>query len=955
MLHSQQALPILLSIAVISSSIVFSLRSPNVIAQEAFSQAEIASITNIHLQPSETGLDLILETNNAENIQVFAFVDGNTLILDLVGARLDIGSESYRVDNPTDAVSFLTVEIADAQTARITIAGIATLPEANPAITGEEFIVSIPSVADVPQPKNPSEVAANIAEITNIQLQSIPSGVQLILETPNGYLIQPFSSEEGETSILDLVNAQLNLTDRYSIENPIEEVSSLRVEPLDESSIRITIVGIETLPKVNLSLTETEFIVDIPSAAAIARSDDSSDLRALRIGVVGREYAVEDISTATRTDTLLKNIPISIQVIPKQVLEDQQIVSLNDALRNVSGVGLSEDEPRGQRFIVRGFESASILRDGLPLTFGISGNNGYPELAHLDRIEVLKGPASILLGAVEPGGVINLVSERPQRESSIEFGLTGGNRDFFSSTVDITGPFSADGRSLYRVNALYRRENYHRDYDIPVQRYFFAPVLSFEPNDRTNINIFLEYLDEERPTDFGLLAIGTEVADVPSTRIVGEPSDRTTVNSFRLGYNVEHRFSDNWKILHAFHYSRYDTILESASPAFEGNSLDETTGILTRNFLYLEQPSDAYGVQTSLIGEFNTGEIEHVLLLGFDFFRREVLDSIGRGDFSQVNTLDIFNPVYGQVTRPAIEDMTLIFDRDFELSSWGFYLQDLISLRNNLKVLIGGRYDTVRQRTIDRPVERIFFPPSDRITTGEAFSPRVGIVYQPLKELSLYTSYSRSFSPNTGLTVAGETIAPERGEQFEVGARAELLDGDLILNLAYFDLTKQNISQSDPDNPGFFTATGEQQSQGIEFDIIGEILPGWNIVANYAYIDAKTTRDETVPIGNRLFGVPENSANFWTTYEFPRGALGGLSIGIGFNAVGERQGDNKNSFSVAGYFLTNAAIAYHKDKWRIGLNFRNLFDVDYIESTQSRVQVQPGRGFTAIGSFAIEF
>ncbi|MEM9544103.1 MAG: TonB-dependent siderophore receptor [Cyanobacteria bacterium P01_E01_bin.42] len=970
MLFPKKALPILLiSSVAASSSIVLPIsHTTNANAQEAVSQAAIAQITDIRFQPSEGGLDLILETRNGDNIQAFSDIDGNTLLLDLVGVQLDIDAERYLADNPTDAVSSLIVETVDEQTVRIRIAGIETLPEANLAIAGDEFIVSLPgasTLVETPTPEEPnlaapSEATSDIAEITNIRLQSISSGAELLLETSNGDAIQPFSTVEGNTLILDLVNARLALPegDRYSIENPIEEASSLTVETLDSQSIRLTIVGIETLPEANLSITGEEFIVDIPSAAAIARSQDSlqtSDSGTLRIGVTGQEedYTVDNATTATRTDTLLRDIPQSVQVIPKQVLEDQQILDLSDAVRNVSGVQFGEADPRGQRFILRGFNSSSVLRNGFPLTFGSQGNIGYQELTNIERVEVLKGPASILFGVVEPGGVINLVTEQPQTEQATELGLIGGSRGLFSSTLDITGPFSSDERSLYRVNALYSREDYYRDFDTPVQRFFIAPVLSFAPNDNTDIDISFEYVDEERPADFGIPAFGTGVVDVPSTRIIGEPDDRATVNSTRFDYNLEHRFSDDWKIRNAFSYSRFDTILEYAFSSLALGGFNETTGIVTRNFIYLEQPSDTYTVQTNLVGEFNTGDVEHTLLFGFDFFRREEIGSVGRVDLVS-SFLDIFNPVYGQATRPNVEDMLLSLDQDGEINNWGFYLQDQIAFTDDLKVLIGGRYDTVRRRSIARPT---FLNPtgSDTTTTEDAFSPRFGLVYQPIEELSLYASYSQSFSPNLNTTVDGDLIDPERGEQFEVGARAELLDGDVILNLAYFDLTKQNIATSDPSNPGFFIATGEQRSQGIELDIIGEIVPGWNVVANYAYTNARTTEDDTIPTGNKLAGVPDNSANFWTTYEFQSGDLEGLSLGIGFNAVGERQGDDNNSFAVDGYFLTNAAIAYRRDNWRIDLNFRNIFDVDYIEGTSSRLQVQPGRGFTAIGSFAIEF
>ncbi|MEL6461874.1 MAG: TonB-dependent receptor, partial [Cyanobacteria bacterium J06621_15] len=243
----------------------------------------------------------------------------------------------------------------------------------------------------------------------------------------------------------------------------------------------------------------------------------------------------------------------------------------------------------------------------------------------------------------------------------------------------------------------------------------------------------------------------------------------------------------------------------------------------------------------------------------------------------------------------------------------------------------------------------------------DAFSPRVGLVYQPTKELSLYGSYSTSFAPNSGETRSGNFLDPERGEQFEIGARAELLNGGLVANLAVFDITKKNVSNPDPTNTAgetFVVAIGEQRSRGIELDLIGKISPGWNVVANYAYTDADITKDNTSIEGNRLFGVPEHNFNLWTTYKIQKGSLKGLGLSLGFNFIDDRFGDNDNSFVLENYFLTNAAISYKRDNWEAALNFRNLFDVQYIDSSEgfSRLfETRPGAGFTVIGSLSVKF
>ena len=963
-LSSKQALPILLLSVALSSGVVLPMRSQQTraIAREAVSQEAIAQIIGIRFQPTDAGLNLILETANGENIQAFSSVDGNTLILDLVGARLDIGADRYSADNPTEEVSSLIIETLDDQSIRITIAGIETLPEANLSATGEEFIVSIPSPSAItrdPQPEAPLEASTNIAEIVNIRLQPISSGVELILETTNGDLIQPFSSVDGETLILDLVNARLALPegDRYSVENPIEEVSSLIVEPLEDGNIRITLVGIETLPEVNLSVTGEEFIVEIPSAAAIARSQDSptSDSGVLRIGVTGQEegYAVPDASTATRTDAPLRDIPQSIQVIPRQILEDRQVLGIEEALENVGGVlFLGNNDGRGLDFSIRGFGSfagggSPVLRDGFRL-FG--SDFAKPEVANLERIEVLKGPASVLYGEVDPGGLINLVSKQPLPDPYYNFQLQGGTRNFFNPSIDFSGPLTEDGSVLYRLNTLYRREDSFRNFNSSFDRFFIGPTIAWFPNERTDITFSLEYISDNNPADFGTVAFGEGIADILPERTLGNPEDRIDQRYLNVGYNFEHRFSDNWKLRNQFRHisDRFDySVL--ALPI----SLNESTGILTRLFSTQSNDIDVNTMYTNIQGEFNTGSIRHNLSFGVDLSRADnVLTSRFAIDPSFFTFLDIFNPDYSADTIPNAEDIPISAGSTSTVTNRvGIYLQDRIELLDNLILLVGARYDTVEQDTTNLVTD---------ITTrqyDDAVTPRVGLVYQPIEEISLYGNYAQSFNPNTATDANGNSLEPETGDGFEVGIKAELIDDRLFATLAYFDITKQNVATADPDIPFASVATGEQRSRGFDFDLSGEILPGWNIIASYAYIDAEVTRDNTIPVGNKLVGVAEHSASLWTTYEIQSGDLEGLGFGLGFTYVGERQGDNNNTFQADSYFLANAAIFYSRDNWQIRLNADNLFDIDYIEAVSlSRVRgIYPGTPLTVRASVSFTF
>jgi iron complex outermembrane recepter protein len=347
-----------------------------------------------------------------------------------------------------------------------------------------------------------------------------------------------------------------------------------------------------------------------------------------------------------------------------------------------------------------------------------------------------------------------------------------------------------------------------------------------------------------------------------------------------------------------------------------------------------------------------TGPVNHDIVVGVDYYRNYSQGTNRSLPAGETPSLNIFDPDYEVLPQPILEDLTVLArDSSSTLDVFGIYIQDLISITDNLKLLLGGRFDFADQESVfnDSPSSRY----------DEAFNPRIGLVYQPIEPLSLYASYSRSFAPNFGTTSDGETLEPERGTQYEIGARAELLDGRLSTNLAFYDLTKVNIADTDPNDPTstFFVPIGEQRSRGVELDVAGEILPGWNLIASYAYTDAEITEGTFgVPDGSRPANVPEHSGSLWTTYEIQNGDFQGLGFGLGLFFVGERQGDNQNTFELPGYVRTDAAVYYQQDNWRAAVNVRNLFDTNYFESIEyGRVTVKPGAPFTIIGSVSVEF
>ncbi|MGD1931073.1 MAG: TonB-dependent siderophore receptor [Leptolyngbyaceae cyanobacterium] len=785
-----------------------------------------------------------------------------------------------------------------------------------------------------------AQMEAVIVQITGVRVEATEVGLQVVLETTAGNLPEPATMTSGNALILEIPNAALALPGGNELLEfePVEGIALVQVTQLADNRVEVAITGTDAIPSADIAAGAGGLTLSVIPGLAQAVEEEE----AIQVIVTGEEdagYAVNDATTATRTNTPLRDIPQSIQVIPQQVIEDQQVTELRDALRNFSGVQQGNTVAGTSEFpIIRGFQQFNFFRDGFRETL-----NTRRDVANIEQIELLRGPASVLFGTLEPGGIVNLVTKKPLSEPFYEASLRGGNLGFFRPTIDLSGPVNSEETVLYRLNAAYERSDGFRDFDQGIERAFIAPVIALELGDRTDLSFDFEYLSDERPWDRGLVALGEEVADIPLDRVLGELDDRAATDALLVGYRLEHRFNEDWTLRNRFRFSFNERSVQNAEPG----SLNEETGVLTRVWEDSESEATIYELQTNLLGSFTTGSIRHNLLIGIDLLR-DTFDFTNRsGDAPSIN---IFEPVYG-FSRPARDELSGAFIFETETDSLGIYLQDQITLLDNLKLLLGGRLDIVDGSTVS----------GDDIETtrsqqqDEAFSPRVGIVYQPIEPLSLYASFSQSFAPNSGVQSDGSPLEPERSTQYEVGVRGEFFDDRLIANLAVYEITKRNVATTDPDDTNFSIPVGEQRSRGIELDVIGEILPGWDVVASYAYTDAEITEDNDLPAGNQLTGVPFHAASLWTSYEIQQGNLQGLGFGVGLFYSGERQGDLANSFEVSDYLRTDAALFYRRDNWRAAINVRNLFDVDYIEATQRRNRINPGAPLTVIGSFSIEF
>lgn len=818
---------------------------------------------------------------------------------------------------------------------------------------------------------------AQVTQVTGVKLKPTPSGLEVILDTADGATPQIFTSSSDQTLILDVSNAQLRLPsgNEFRANKPVEGIAEVTAIDLNANSIQVRVTGSAGLPTVEVfesdeeglifSLTPAPQTAEVPSAPApetpegegksveeaetpeeepegegnpAAEAEGEEQIEVLVTAEGEEGYQVDNATTATRTDTPIRDIPQSIQIVPQQVLEDQQVIRLDEAVRNVSGVAIGESfAGTSDGFIIRGFGPASIFRNGFEVDRDLLFPGAASETANIERVEVLKGPASVLYGNLQPGGIINQVTKQPLPEPYYSPELQVGSYEFYRPTIDFSGPLNPDKTLLYRLNAAYENSESFRDFS-QIERFFIAPVLTWNISDNTSVTLELEYLNDERPFDEGLVAVGTEVADIPISRRLGEPDDFRQVEDFGARYLLEHRFSEDWTLRNAFRL----LLTDNSTFRFVPRELDETTGDLEREPRSTDGISENYALQTDLVGRFATGSIEHQVLFGVELTRLYQTETVARR--RPAEPINIFNPVYGAVPGELI----ITNDEEIKQDTLGIYLQDRISLADNLKLLVGGQFNLVNQENNDK-LEAITSTQQD-----EAFTPRIGLVYQPIDPISLYASFSQSFEANSGFTADNSPLEPERGTQYEVGVKADLFGGRLSSTLAFFDITKKNVATIDEFD--FLTTVGEQRSQGIELDVGGEITPGWNIIASYAYIDAEITQDNDLPIGSQLQNVPEHSASLWTKYEIQNGDLQGLGFGIGLFFVGERLGDYGESFvELPSCIRSDAAIYYRRNNWKAALNIKNLFDVRYFESATERLRINPGEPLTVVGSVSVEF
>lgn len=663
----------------------------------------------------------------------------------------------------------------------------------------------------------------------------------------------------------------------------------------------------------------------------LAQANETEESYAIEtIEVSGTRQAYQGEFTPLET-------PQSELRIDSEILQDAGAIDLNQALDLSASVSRQNNfGGLWNSFAVRGF----VGDENLPSNYLVNGFNagrgfgGPRDLSGIEFVEVLKGPRAALFGRGEPGGTINLVTKRPTFAKDGEFRFKGGSFDTYRADFDWTSPI-ADSVAV-RLVGFYEDAESFRD-TIETKKQGLSPSITFLIGDNSQFTYELEYSEQEIPFDRGVIAINNQLGLIPESRFLGEPGFGP-IETEVLGHQIEfqHDFNDDWSALLGFNYR--ETSLEGFASE-NGFAAPAANGDFGRFSRFRDYDATYYVFRAELSGSFNTGWLKHRVIMGVDGDDFEN-DQIATRDRTTNQTINIFNPVYGNTTIAGLNLVPQI-DRVETQETIGFYAQDQISLTEKLDIRLGVRIDDYDQELINR-----------RNNTVSEFSktqvsPQFGAVFKATDWLSLYFAYGENFRPLSGATEQNG-LEPNQSESKEVGLNFTLNGGALVGNLAFFDVKQSNISTVD--DAFNATAIGEAESQGIEFDLYGNITDDLSLWLSYANVDAKTKNDfndpnfgTVVPAGSDLLNIPENQLSFQLVQQFQ---LAGRELNLigGLLYVGDRNGFFSNqNFRLPSYTTVRVASNYKvTDYLELQAEINNLFDEEYFTNSFADVWVQPG-------------
>jgi iron complex outermembrane receptor protein len=682
-------------------------------------------------------------------------------------------------------------------------------------------------------------------------------------------------------------------------------------------------------------------------------------------------FTGEHAQTALKSDAPVRDIPMTVKSYTSsfiKAVDSKQMADLYTYMNGVNraGDGVYDITMRG--FEGSGADSGNVLYNGLP---GLAGRLNSPNVANIERIEILKGPASVLYGLLRPAGLVNIITHRPQAERQHLFdfrtgtffgtGPSFGDRNSFRAATDLTGPLGNSTKFLYRLTAAYDNAKSFRDFT-DGEEIYVVPSATWNASAGTILIVESEYRRTSGAFDNGLIAPRNDINFVaPITTRYQEPDDWVKEQGWTASTYLTKLFSGgvswnlNWRGV--FHHDQ--------RVAFENNRVENDNRRVRRRYRNQLNQREYNFLDTTVRKSIKTGSVEHGLLFGLNGGREQQdFDSIASGDVGFF--VDLRHPVYGQQPpanpTPGAHTVT-------DYYRLGTYLQDQITFSSRWKGLASVRYDVEDQHIKEL---RLNNPAKDN-TVGAAV-PTAGVVFQPDQHWSIYGSFAQSFlpPPASAQDINGRNdFVPERGRQFEGGVKAELAQGRVDATAALFHIKKNNVLVPGP-APGTSEQIGQERSRGLEFDLRLRPVDHWQTILGYTYVDAVVTKDSDLrKVGARLRNTSKHAFNLWSRYDISSGRAKGLGFGLGLIRRGDRAGSFPDQVVVGnpipgepfpseilhlpGYFRADAGIYYVRERYELTLRVNNIADELYYESAFNLVRIRPGNPREATLSARLRF
>ncbi len=758
-------------------------------------------------------------------------------------------------------------------------------------------------------------LAASAAQVSGEQTFDIPSG-------PLGRVLNEFSRQAGVYLVGSHELAQNHQSDglrgRHSIQQGLEHL--LRGTGLQ--AVRQGASGYVLQPGSAVDVVQLQPMSVIGAEVQDANGQSDAGYRAIQS------------ATASKTNTSVLEIPRSISVVTRRRMDDQKSQTLTEVLGYVPGIFAppfaAGDGQAGDLFFIRGFNATDygygLLRDGLR----VQGNryDTTSEPFGLERVEVFRGPTSILYGENAPGGVVNLVSKRPTVDSRGEVQLSYGTHDRRQLGVDVSGPLNEGGSVLGRMVVLGRKSDTQVDHQ-PDDRLYLAPSLTLNFDDANALTLLGTYQRDRTLIELGYPAAGTLLrhpnGKIDPSTLLGNPDwDDFERETWTLGYEYSHRFNESWQFRQN---SRYMQSRIDRREMWPGNLDNAGFGTNVINTAYdRENRSIAYSLDNQVEGNFKLAEVDNTLLVGASLDRTSFNQNWNAGFGGIVN---VFDPVYtgSPVTSTAVQNALL------EQRLYGLYTQ-LQSRIDNWVFLLGGRYDRVNSSY--RNKAGTLNAPADLDYWDGQFTWQAGLMYQFDNGVSPYLSYSTAYNPTQQVSSTSGPLDPTTSEQYEAGVKYEPKGWNTTVSASIYDLRKKDDSLYDS-VVGDYRNIGRSRAKGVELEVSSDLTDNFNLTSAYTYTDSRITKDAPGSLleDRQITGVPRNQASIWATYRFLDGGLKGLRIGGGV-----RHFDSTFAYTSPALYgkldtgdvtLVDAALGYSiNEQWSAELNARNVLDKEYV-------------------------